>query len=682
MWQAILAQIDLPGSESEFITASDSIRQVFHKHPWSIGGGGAAELKEHIEESCDRTLADVAAVVGVFGMTNSDESLLAPAHAFKTHRIEPDMFRPIVAGDDPRDWSIEVSEHAIFPYSNDGLINITSRPNAHAWLWPYRTTMGSRATFDGPTYFEVGRPWWEWHQVALERLSPPLTITFGEIATHNHFVIDRASRVFKQAAPIIKLPHTCSEDDHAGIVGLLNSSSACFWLKQVCLPKGGDQQGGDGARVRSTSGVETHVSHSSLSADERRTAEQAFADGGNCVIVATSTLELGIDVGDLDRVIQIDAPSKVASFLQRIGRTGRRQGSNRNCLFLATTSESLLQAAALVTLWRSGYVEPIQPPGWPIHLLGQQLLALLLQEKSVAATDWEKWLLRLPCFSAISRDDRAMLIEHLVSQKFIHDDEGAWMIGDETESKFGFRHFAEFTSVFTSPPVFEVWHGRRHVGTVDQANFFGSPDRRATLGLGGRSWKVVEISWSGRTVQVIPDEGSAKTRWSGSGKCLGFEMCQAIKAILCNDANPEGLSQRGLERIGQERADFEWLRTAHPPTLQRDDGVIEWWTFAGGQINRRLSEAIAGQETKNPSSDNVRLLVRTTDRCVLRSAIQSLVSGAIPSTPVDADSAPKFSELLPPHFRDRLIRQRLYQGLEREPTAGVLKAMLSNGWPA
>jgi ATP-dependent Lhr-like helicase len=96
--------------------------------------------------------------------------------------------------------------------------------------------------------------------------------------------------------------------------------------------------------------VDTYVSHSSLSIDERRQAEAAFAGRSNCVIVATSTLELGIDVGNLDRVIQIDSPTTVASFLQRIGRTGRRPGTRRNCLFLATSEDALLQAAALIQL--------------------------------------------------------------------------------------------------------------------------------------------------------------------------------------------------------------------------------------------------------------------------------------------------------------------------------------------
>ena len=116
-----------------------------------------------------------------------------------------------------------------------------------------------------------------------------------------------------------------------------------------------------GAALRER-GVTTYLSHASLSIDERRRAEQAFAEGRDCVIVATSTLELGIDVGDLDRVIQVNDPPTVAAFLQRIGRTGRRAGSTRNCLFLALNKGSLLWSAGLLHLWGQGYVEPVVAP--------------------------------------------------------------------------------------------------------------------------------------------------------------------------------------------------------------------------------------------------------------------------------------------------------------------------------
>ena len=116
-----------------------------------------------------------------------------------------------------------------------------------------------------------------------------------------------------------------------------------------------------GAELRAR-GVTTHLVHASLSLDERRRAEQAFAEGRDCVIVSTSALELGIDVGDLDRVIQVNAPLTVAAFLQRLGRSGRRAGTVRNCLFLALDEEKLLLAAGLLLAWGRGFVEPVAPP--------------------------------------------------------------------------------------------------------------------------------------------------------------------------------------------------------------------------------------------------------------------------------------------------------------------------------
>ncbi len=85
-----------------------------------------------------------------------------------------------------------------------------------------------------------------------EKYRAPLSITFAFVATHNHFVLDRGGKVFKQTAPVIKLRQGSAVEEHLGLLGLLNSSTACFWLKQVCFPKGGDSQGNEGARVRAT----------------------------------------------------------------------------------------------------------------------------------------------------------------------------------------------------------------------------------------------------------------------------------------------------------------------------------------------------------------------------------------------------------------------------------------------
>lgn len=239
VWRAIVDQIDEVGSESDFVSVADTPRTTFAKHPWSIGGGGAADLKEAIEAVSTETFGSKTTAMGFFGISAADEVMLADVSSLLRKQVEPERLRPMISGDELRDWSSSPQLFAVFPYDADRLLPILESQGVHRWLWPTRTYLGSRTTFSKRTYFEEGRPWWEWHQIALERIRLPLTITFGEIATHNHFVLDRGGKVFKQTAPVIKLPAGTSEDEHLGLLGLLNSSVACFWFQQVCHNKGG-----------------------------------------------------------------------------------------------------------------------------------------------------------------------------------------------------------------------------------------------------------------------------------------------------------------------------------------------------------------------------------------------------------------------------------------------------------
>ncbi|MGH3409868.1 MAG: helicase-related protein, partial [Streptosporangiaceae bacterium] len=217
-----------------------------------------------------------------------------------------------------------------------------------------------------------------------------------------------------------------------------------------------------GAALRER-GVTTFLSHASLPAGERHRAERAFAEARDCVIVATSTLELGVDVGDLDRVIQVNAPPTVAAFLQRIGRTGRRAGSSRNCLCLALDQGSLLWTAGLLRLWGQGFVEPVLAPPEPRHIVAQQLLALCLQEHRIGSRLWAAAWNGLAPFDATA----APILAHLVEQGFIDKDGELLFIGPAAEQRFGQRHFMGMTAVFTASPQFTVLAGREEVGRTD-----------------------------------------------------------------------------------------------------------------------------------------------------------------------------------------------------------------------
>jgi len=148
-------------------------------------------------------------------------------------------FRPLVVGDAIRDYSIHNADPTFFPYSSQHELQELSRyPLWSRQLWALRTELGNRATFSRGTYFSDGRPWYEWHQLPKDFEAHPWTITFAFVATHNHFVLDRGGKVFNRSAPVIKLPAEATDDDHLELLGVLNSSVACFWLKQVSHNKG------------------------------------------------------------------------------------------------------------------------------------------------------------------------------------------------------------------------------------------------------------------------------------------------------------------------------------------------------------------------------------------------------------------------------------------------------------
>jgi hypothetical protein len=178
-----------------------------------------------------------------------DEAFLMPLAAANSKRF-PSESRVLIKGEQVRNWAIEPFYAAIFPY--DETIRFSPSDAVSRFLWPWRSLLWARVTFGRQTYREACRGYEEYHQIPIERNIIRYAISFGEVATHNHFSFDRENRLFDKTAPVITLQHGATEQDHFSLLGLLNSSSACFWFKQVCFPKGGDHVGQKGARVRKT----------------------------------------------------------------------------------------------------------------------------------------------------------------------------------------------------------------------------------------------------------------------------------------------------------------------------------------------------------------------------------------------------------------------------------------------
>lgn len=418
-------------------------------------------------------------------------------------------------------------------------------------------------------------------------------------------------------------------------------------------------------------GVATYVSHSCLSLDERSSAEEAFSQGSDCVIVATSTLELGIDVGDLDRVIQIDAPFTVASFLQRIGRTGRRAGSSRNCLFLATKEDAFLRALALLKLWEEGFVEAIEPPARPMHIYAQQTMALSLQEQGLIAQDITKWVGAMPGFSAIADEDKNQVIDYMLSTGVLHSDSGILGIGRTGEKAFGQKNFMELFSVFTSPPMVKVFHGKQELGEVHQLTFAVKDEGPALLTLGGRSWQTKYIDWPRKKAYVEPTDMRGRSQWLSAGQPMHYEMCQAIAQVLSSEENFDGLSTRSQALLEELQEEFGWLEEEKSTLLIDSDGNANWWTFSGRLLNAAFAEVLAAEADKIISDNLCITFSHIYDVESLVTKIKALMAGEAEAVSLSLEEdfiqELKFSECLSQLEIDREIvaRYSLVRDFER-----------------
>jgi hypothetical protein len=236
VWVSIIDHVDQPGWEDEWITVTDLDRKLLATHPWSLTGGGAVDLRQRIEDR-SRHVRDAIRVVGFASITGEDDAFLFDGASVR--RFGPEATRLMVLGDAVRDYSINGGPEALYPYHESTLpCAPTEIPVILKLLWPNRRYLQVRKRFSIPVEDIDGIEWFEYREFYSDRLRTPLTIAFAFVATHNHFVLDRGGKVFNRSAPVIKLPQRATEDEHVALLGILNSSAACFWLKQNSYDKG------------------------------------------------------------------------------------------------------------------------------------------------------------------------------------------------------------------------------------------------------------------------------------------------------------------------------------------------------------------------------------------------------------------------------------------------------------
>ncbi|MFC7548949.1 BREX-2 system adenine-specific DNA-methyltransferase PglX [Plantactinospora sp. GCM10030261] len=236
VWRAIIGQVDYPGSESAWISVADLSRRQFLRHPWSLSGGGAVGLMTILGRVGD-ILGDQVNM-GFVAITGEDDAFLINSGAVRRHGIE--VAKPAVRGEAVRDYSVIETLHCLFPY-DDRLERYDPQavPKTIRFLWPARRVLEVRRRFGKPVETIEYLRWYDIRELYREKLKTATCVSFAFVATHNHFVLGRAGAIFNRSAPVVKLKEGGTDEHYLRILGLLNSSAACFWLKQVSQPKAG-----------------------------------------------------------------------------------------------------------------------------------------------------------------------------------------------------------------------------------------------------------------------------------------------------------------------------------------------------------------------------------------------------------------------------------------------------------
>ncbi|GAB2791658.1 BREX-2 system adenine-specific DNA-methyltransferase PglX [Streptomyces chlorus] len=241
VWQDIVRSVGKPGAEEGWVSVLDAERERFRSFPWSLQGGSSHGLMAQLHRASPQRFGSIVQLIGRTAHTGADSAYFAPPGAWRRQGVPRQRVVPLVEGTVIRDWFLYPETEALFPYGSELSADLGD-PSLERLLWKLRSELRERRE-PGGTHEEIGLTWYEWSRWHPERYTSSLGISFPFVATHNHFVLDRGGKVFKQTAPVIKLPGGVSEERYLELMGVLNSSAACFWLKQVSQGKGGSGLG-------------------------------------------------------------------------------------------------------------------------------------------------------------------------------------------------------------------------------------------------------------------------------------------------------------------------------------------------------------------------------------------------------------------------------------------------------
>ncbi|MBP3320898.1 MAG: DEAD/DEAH box helicase [Clostridia bacterium] len=313
------------------------------------------------------------------------------------------------------------------------------------------------------------------------------------------------------------------------------------------------------------------IHHGNLSAALREETERKLKneDEGKYTACATVTLELGIDIGRLERVIQMDAPTTVSSFLQRLGRSGRRDLPPEMLMVIREEEPlpntplqqcipwGLLRAIAIIQLYiEERFIEGPGEKSMPMSLLFQQTLSMLAANGELTPAALASKVLTLPPFVEVEKEDYRDLLRAMVAEDYISITEEKGLIvglaGEKLTSSF------KFYASFKDSDDFTVRWGSDEIGTITSA-----PPAGDRFALAGRVWEVEECDVKRKLIYVHPVKGRMQVSWPGDFGEIHTRILERMRQVLREDAEYPYLQKNALNRLKEAR------------TIARNTGMTE-----------------------------------------------------------------------------------------------------------
>ncbi len=303
------------------------------------------------------------------------------------------------------------------------------------------------------------------------------------------------------------------------------------------------------------------IHHGSLSTTLRETAEQAMKHSVLPMVVgATVTLELGIDIGELERIIQLGTPFSISSFVQRLGRSGRR-GSPAQMWFACREYQHLtneisvqqidwefLRCIAIIELYtKERFIEPVTLPFLPFSLLYHQTMSVLYSAGEASPAYLATMVLSLTAFRHVSMEDYREMLLHLVEIGHLEQSEnGSLLIGVRAEP---FVNDYQFYAVFEAPVEYTVRCESEEIGSVQVKFPVGE-----RFSLAGKTWEVLEVDEKSEIIYVTSVGGRSSNLWNGSGFQIHTRILQKMRDILRREDPYPYLQERAVHRLSEIRS--------------------------------------------------------------------------------------------------------------------------------